>query len=142
MRYKQRRKAQRLLNKKIRTLNNSICKDNLWQGRFEVRQNEADWCAFQDGSGGELFVSLRFYDKHTGYYRDYVFDMLYPNYNVFFDQKLFMVMNEFIINDCDVWSENPSPRDAKNFVIDYTKQHIPDSVMQKDYNYYLSKEAF
>lgn len=142
MMYKQRKKAQRRMNHRVRMLNKNIQEDNLWKGRFEVRQKDARWDEFVDGSGGELFVTLRFYDKKTGYYKDAAMDMLYPCEHEFFNYRLFLVMNEFIINDCGVWDENPGPRESAEFIRDYTKQHIPDSIMKKDYNYHLSKEAF
>lgn len=142
MMYKQRKKAQRKMNHRVRMLNKNIQEDNLWKGRFEVRQKDSIWSEFSDGSGGELYVNLRFYDKKTGYYKDAFLDMLYPCEHEFFNYQLFLRMNEFIINDCGVWDETPSPRETEKFIKDYTKQHIPDSVMKKDYNYYCSKEAF
>lgn len=142
MRDKQRKKAQKQINRKVRDLNKNIQEDNLWKGRFEVRQKEAKWEDFWDGSGGELYITLRFYDKKTGYYKDRLFDTVYPGRNLFFNHQLFVAMNEFIINDCDVWNEDPSPRESEKFVVDYTKKHITDSIMNKEFNYFLSKEAF
>lgn len=141
MLYKIRKKAQKMLNKRVDILNKAIEKDELWQGRFSVRQRAADWVQFSDGSGGELFASLRFYDKKTGYYHDWPVSALYPNGGKFVDCHLAVAMNEFIVNYCDVWSETPSPRE-ESFKRDYTNVNIPDIVMKRPANYYLNKEAF
>ena len=141
MMYKMRKKAQKMLNKKIRLINKAIEKDNLWMGRFEIRQKDASWNEFSDGSGGELFATLRFYDKGSGYYKDFIVSALYPDSGIFLFANLNTLINEFIINDCGVWEENPSPRDAKSFVKDYTKIHISDSIMNKEMNYHKIREV-
>lgn len=142
MMYKMRKKAQKALNKRVRLMNKVIEKDDLWMGRFEVRQKDAFWNEFSDGSGGELFATLRFYDKGSGYYKDFIVSVLYPGFGNFLTARIGITMNDFIINDCHVWEENPSLRDAKSFTKDYTKIHIPDSVMNKKINYHQTREVF
>ena len=62
-RRKMRKKAQHTINKNIRAINKNIENDNLWRGRFIMRQVNARWDAFEDGSGGELFVTILMIDK-------------------------------------------------------------------------------
>ena len=66
---------QRKLNQQIRAINKNIANDILWMGRFEFRQKEASFEEFSDGSGGILIVTLRGYDKVTGYYKDFRFEL-------------------------------------------------------------------
>lgn len=134
-----RKKYQRAFNKKIRAINKNIANDDLWLGRFEMRQKDARFDRFADGSGGILTVFVRAYDKHTKYYKDYIID--FAPYFPSNDWHLWNAMNEFITKDAKVWEMKPSPRD-KNFKKDYTKIHISDEIMEKPYNFYLSYEYF
>lgn len=134
-----RKKYQRAFNKKIRAINKNIANDDLWLGRFEMRQKDARFDKFADDSGGILTVFVRAYDKHTKYYKDYIID--FAPYLSFNDWHIWNAMNEFITKDAKVWEMKPNPRD-ENFKRDYTKVHIPDEIMEKPYNFYLSYEYF
>ena len=63
---KNRKRHQRAMNKLMRDLNKNIENDNLWQGRFYVKQTAAQWHEYEDKSGAELWVVLSFIDKKTG----------------------------------------------------------------------------
>lgn len=129
------RKAyQRVFNKKMRLLNKNIANDNLWLGRFEFRQKNAFFEKFSDNSGGILNVLIRGYDKKTGYYKDFIIDFA-PYLHC--DWKLWEIANDFIVQDTGVWEETPRPTEDK-FVYDYRKTHIPNKIMEQDYNFYLS----
>lgn len=141
MRNQIRKKAQRRINQTIRNVNKSVCKDDLWRGRFEVRQKAASWESFEDGSGGKLQVTLRFYDKKNDYYKDWITSVTCPSTFSFFTNDLCLRLNEFIINDCGVWEESPSPRE-EGFVKDYSKQYISDEVMSRECNYFLPYQSF
>ena len=65
MKFKQRKKYQRFLNKQIKDLNKSVEVDELWKGRFFIRQIQSDWIEFDDHSGGILKACLEFRDKKT-----------------------------------------------------------------------------
>ena len=66
-----RKAIQRTLNYYVRTVNKVLADDYLWRGRFFIKQVEyAPYKRFEDGSGGELFVTLRIYDKKTEKYVD------------------------------------------------------------------------
>ena len=61
------KKHQRAMNALVRDMNKNIATDDLWRGRFYVRQIYApQWYIYNDRSGAELFVHLKFYDKKTG----------------------------------------------------------------------------
>ena len=69
-----RKTHQRKLNKVIKALNKNIENDDLWMGRFFIRQYSAEFYKYEDGSGGELYVYLRFYDKKDKKYMEYYGD--------------------------------------------------------------------
>ena len=129
-----RKKYQRAFNKKIRTMNANIAHDDLWLGRFEMRQKDARFVKFSDNSGGILTVFVRAYDKLTHYYKDYVID--FAPYLSFNDWHIWDAMNQFITKDAKVWELKPNPRE-EGFRRDYTKIHIPDEIMEKPYNFHV-----
>ena len=95
--WKDRKKAQKKINKKVHAMNKNLLTDNLWHGRFYVHQTDANWKRFEDGSGGCLNVWLEIRDKKTGLYKGFCFD----NYNS--GWKLWSAVNDFICQDSDVW---------------------------------------
>ena len=63
------KRHQRAINKLVRAMNRNLEQDDLWRGRFVIRQDEApQWRRYEDGSGAELYVRLRFIDRATGRY--------------------------------------------------------------------------
>lgn len=96
-----RKNHQRWLNKLCREMNKNVYNDDLWLGRFVVEQ-KATWMHwFEDGSGGMLRVHLQFRDKKTGRTRDWWGGCLS------LEHEMWRVMNNFIIEDCKVWDEDP-----------------------------------
>lgn len=95
-----RKKAQKSVNKFIRTMNKSIEEDNLWRGRFVAKQTSSQWFKFDDNSGGVLRVYVEFRDKKTNRTREYIFE----NYGI---HRIFWSMNKFITEDCfeDTWKD-------------------------------------
>jgi len=77
-------------------------KDPLWRGRFYVRRIKSDMEWFHDGSGGLMYVTIRIYDKKTHKRKDINTDA------VDMQMHMFMWINEFIVNDVQVW-ENEKP---------------------------------
>lgn len=103
-----RRKQQRRLNKAMRIMNKNIYNDTLWRGRFYVHSGETQFQRYEDNSGYELVCELIFTDKKTGKtISDYGTVNEWVTYG---GNKLFRRMNDFIIEDCKVWNENPNPR--------------------------------
>jgi hypothetical protein len=130
MRDKMYKKYQHKLNKKIKEANKNLEKDAVFLGRFIIRQKEARWERFEDGSGGVLHTILRVADKKTEYYKDYLFDFSDSD---FMDWELYMViLNGFIINDLNLWN-NEKPREAKE---DWTKISINEEIFKKGYNFF------
>lgn len=106
MRNKNQKRLQNWANKRIKTMNQTIKKDNLWIGRFFAHQIYSKYDHFEDGSGGILFILLRFEDKKTKITKDKWFEIFCKN--PFFGSDLFFTMNDFIIDTVKVWeNENP-----------------------------------
>ena len=103
---KRRKKHQRAINHLLKNINNNIKNDPLWKGRYCVRQVAAQWYEYEDKSGAELWVRLRFYDKKTNNTYD-VADTV-NHWCSFNGYHLFMEINQFII-DSGVWQEEPHP---------------------------------
>ena len=104
-----RKLQQRKLNKFIREINKSIEKDNLWLGRFFIRQIRVnDFYRFEDGSGSELFVTLRFFDKKDNMYIDYwgsTSDWCFPGNGY----GLWNTLNRFITEESSAWKSEDRP---------------------------------
>ena len=112
MKDKQRKKAQRLINKHIRALNKNIQNDNLWRGSFVFRQNDANWERFEDGSGGILNVWIEARDLKTGIFWGFRID----NYGT--SWHLWEHGNKFIAEYSDVWKDIDA---VKNDKTDWSK---------------------
>ena len=121
-----RKKIQRTLNYCVRNANNLIKNDYLWRGRFFIRQvGFAPYVRFEDGSGGELYVTLRIYDKKADKYID-KFESA-GSLCFFGGAKIFEFMNDAIVKHFDVWRSEDDPRDDR---IIYTS--IPDEYTVKN----------
>ena len=110
--WKDRKKAQKKINKMTRAMNANILHDNLWRGRFYVHQVDANWERFDDGSGGCLSVWLEVRDKKTGKYHGFQMD----NYDR--GWKIWTAVNDFICNDSGVWDNIDAVKADKT---DWTK---------------------
>lgn len=99
MKNKLRKKAQRTINKRVRALNKSIQKDNLWRGRFIFRQTDSYWNEFEDHSGGLLNVIIEARDLKTGKFWEFTID----NYDK--SWRLFQNANKFIVDFSGVWKD-------------------------------------
>jgi hypothetical protein len=137
---KMRKAYQRKFNHKIHQLNKNIEMDNLWRGRFVFLQKNCRWWKFEDGSGGELILSIRAYDKKTGYYHDYHLE--YAPWMHTFDWNLTMeVGNTFIVEDLDVWRNEERP--TLDSAIDYTHVKVDvEKLMSQPWNFYVDAEHF
>lgn len=89
------KKAQRRLNKTVREMNKQLQTDAfiLKGGDFEIRQTDALWERFTDGSGGALSVALQITEHCTGRTDYRVFHDV--NFG-FFAWKLFEWVNNFV----------------------------------------------
>ncbi len=92
----------------IRETNRNIEKDNLWKGRFYVRQvGNAEFIRYDDKSGAELYVKLECVDRKTG--KTYIKGESVNHWRIFNGSNLFGFMNWFIVDFVKVWDENPRP---------------------------------
>ena len=101
---------QRALNRAIRAFNKSLENDDLWCGRFIVRQYEdsPQWRRYEDGSGAELWVKLKFIDRATGRY--YVGAHSVNHWLSFNGQRVWELMNWLITEHWKVWNETLNPQ--------------------------------
>lgn len=102
-----RKRHQREMNKLIRLLNKNIQEDNIWKGRFYVRQIAAQWYTYEDKSGADLWVVLQFIDKKTGF--TYETAESVNHWRLWNGSHLWRAMNDFIVDKTNVWSEEPRP---------------------------------
>lgn len=103
---------QRRMNKFTRSLNQNIKNDDLWRGRFYVHQLNRERQVYEDHSGMEVWVTLEFVDKKT-HKTKVVCNTV--NYWTSFPARLWWEMNNFIVDDVSVWSENPAPNSKEWF---------------------------
>ena len=120
------KKYDRFINTFVKKFNKSIEKDELWRGRFVLRQIRK---AIFDGSCAYLYIAI---DKKTGQfsYCDWVY--VYSRDTYVSVNRLWHIINNFIINDVKVWEEDPNPYAAAP--IDYTKTPVPKKLWNKKYN--------
>lgn len=98
------KRHQRAINRLVRDLNKNLEQDDLWLGRFMVRQIESpQWIRYEDGSGAELYITLEFVDRCTGRY--YRMCESVNHWRLWGGSCLWRAMNDFIVERCDVWSE-------------------------------------
>ena len=76
-----------------------IYNDPLWRGRFYVRRLSSQLELFEDGSGGLLYLIIRFYDKKTKKRFDISTDAAELEF------KLYYLLNDFV-NKCTI-DEDP-----------------------------------
>lgn len=100
------KRHQREINRLVRQVNKSIEKDDLWHGRFCVKQVESpQWHVYEDKSGAEYFVHLKFIDKCTGRYWVQAETVNHWRGSFGNGWRIWDRMNWFIVNHLDVWSE-------------------------------------
>lgn len=99
-----RKKHQRLLNREMRRINNSVYNDPLWKGRFYMRQVRSEFLRYEDKSGYELFSVIELRDRQTGITKKIG---AFVN-SLCWGSRLFWEMNNFIVEDCNVWKEKPT----------------------------------
>ena len=109
MKSQKRRNHQRWLNRFCRRVNRVIENDELWQGRFIVRQvaTEMEW--FEDHSGGLLYCKLVFIDKKTGRRSYWNTNCLEAEFH------MWEHMNNFIVIDCAVWDNEHPYQERKDY---------------------------
>lgn len=103
---KNKKRHQREINRLIREANKSIEKDDLWHGRFCIKQVESpQWHVYEDKSGAEYFVHLKFIDKCTGRYWIQAETVNHWRGSFGNGWRIWDKMNWFIVEHCSVWDE-------------------------------------
>ena len=105
--YSNKRKVhQRYINRHVRQMNKNIYNDSLWKGRFIVKQKDARFMRYSDGSGSYLYVLLQFIDQLTG--KTYEKWDIVNGWCMWHGASIWETMNWFITEYCDVWrKEDP-----------------------------------
>lgn len=100
------KRHQREINRLVREANKSIEKDDLWYGRFCIKQVESpQWHIYEDKSGAEYFVHLKFIDKCTGRYWIQAETVNHWRGSFGNGWRIWDKMNWFIVEHCNVWDE-------------------------------------
>lgn len=127
---KMRKSYQKKATSVIKRLNRNIKNDDLWLGRFEMRQMSTRFHKYDDNSGGTLTVFVRMIDKATGYYRDNVIEYR----GQYSDWKYWEFANKFITEYSNTW-KNGMP-DA----VDYRNVNVPAAALIGEQNWHISEE--
>lgn len=109
-----RKKYQRMVNKYVRKINHNVEKDDLWRGRFYMRQvGSPRFIIYEDKSGGDLEnVHLIVVDRLTG---NEVHGWDSANGWCYFNgSKIWQFMNDAIVEKFDVWHKDNNPRDLRD----------------------------
>lgn len=112
------RKIQRKVNKIVRKLNKQIEDDELWKGRFYIRQVKRYMRPYYDRSGIDDAFLFEMYDKKTGMKQ--LSNRWYSYFVLKTFNKLTWDLNNFIVDYVKVWQEDPRPN--INNAIDYRKK--------------------
>lgn len=112
MKTMKRKNHQRWFNQYCRYVNKIIENDDLWLGRFYIKQEATNMKWFEDKSGGIMYALILMCDKKTGITRSKWYDGLGMEWQFWWD------FNNFIINDCKVWEEELNPYENR---IDFRK---------------------
>ena len=92
----------RSANRVAKSINNSIAEDNLWRGRFIMRQKKFQFYQYDDKSGLHVDFWYEFEDLKTGQKKIYLFNNLEMDFNGPFISHVWWAMNSFIVDYCDV----------------------------------------
>lgn len=119
---KNKKRHQRAINRLVRSFNKALEEDDLWCGRFIIRQVYApQWHQYEDGSGAELFVHLKFVDRCTGRYWIAAHDV--NQWRGFYGNgyRIWEVTNWLITEHWDIWKEDFARERNYNAWRDYNK---------------------
>lgn len=120
-----RKTQQRVMNWYVKKLNAELLEDYLWRSRFFIRQwSQLRMCYFEDGSGAELVVNLRIYDKQTMKYLDTVGSVAELCHS--HGYRFGWIVNDAVTKHFDVWNyDREDERNPYNDLTDYAS--IPES---------------
>lgn len=105
------KRTQRTINRMISVLNRTIENDELWKGRFVIKQiNRKDIKLERDYFISKfhfLLIDKQTKKQETVYFACWSDNSLMTKCKI--GNELASFMNDFIVLDCKVWEENPAP---------------------------------
>lgn len=104
---------QRAVNKILREMNKNIEEDELWMGRFFIRQWARSVITYEDHSGMYLALEMRLYDKKTKKYVEWFSDS--HEATIWGGSSVWERMNRFIVEDLDVWRQGDPRKDKQDW---------------------------
>lgn len=107
-RIKELKKIQRQVNTTIKQFNQNLLEDELWKGRFIIKQIARYDKRYHDGSGYTSSYVFKFKDLKTNKVAVYPYCLIYLN-DKFLPYQIFEDLNNFIVTICNVWAEEPAP---------------------------------
>lgn len=118
-----RKRHQRRMNKIMRDFNLAIENDELWRGRYVVRQIASQWYSYEDKSGNELYTVIEFKDRMTGE----TWRQGNTVNHFAFGSRFFWLGNHFITERTSTWETNPKPNTSeyKTLTDKYLKEGWP-----------------
>lgn len=93
----------RSANRVAKRMNDLMAEDDLWRGRFYVRQKKYWKKEYEDKSGLQVVFLYEFVDLKTGHKKEYWFDNFDLDDSGPFTYRFWRKMNDFIVEECDVW---------------------------------------
>lgn len=100
---KELKKIQRKANKEIRKINKNLLEDNLWKGRFYIKQTNRIDRFYSDHSSYSILFTFEIKDLKTNLSKEIYYYMNGGCLDAFFLWTLFEKINEFIVTDRGVW---------------------------------------
>lgn len=117
-----RRKIQHKVNRLFHALNSNLANDELWRGRFFVRQYAAPRFEISgDRTLAQLYIQYRIYDKKTRKYQEVFTESFELTWGGAY--RFWLSVNNFIVETIKVWNEEPRP--SIQTAEDWTKIEIP-----------------
>lgn len=110
---KELKKIQHRANKEIREINKILLEDDLWKGRFYIKQINRIDRFYSDHSGYSILFIFEIKDLKTNLSKNIYYHMNSGYANIRFSWGLFEEINEFIVTDCEVWKSEDDPRADK-----------------------------
>lgn len=111
------KKIQRRINSVLRAMNQNIERDELWLGRFYCRQKSISYIKSEDKSYLYAHIAVEFIDRKSG---KRMLKYFHKEDFMITSWRLWETMNNFIVDYCEVWKENPRP--SINNPWDYRKE--------------------
>jgi len=116
------RKIRLGINYALKKINKDMANDPLWKGRFVLRSKNMFIFEYEDHSGYYGSATIEFIDRktnkrQTAYMSD--LDITGAHWGKKVGWALWVKVNDFIVDYCDVWREDPRP--SRENAIDYTK---------------------